>query len=73
MYFNDHEPAHFHAIYGEFKAHYAIPGLKLMKGEMPNRAHNLIIEWASQHLEELMTDWNLTRSKQPLYKIEPLA
>jgi len=32
----------------------------------------LVIEWASQHQDELMADWELARQKQTLEHIEPL-
>jgi len=31
------------------------------------------MEWASQHQEELMNDWNLAKKNQPPKKISPLA
>jgi hypothetical protein len=34
MYFNDHEPAHFHAEYGEFEALIEIDTLAVLRGEL---------------------------------------
>ncbi len=38
MYFNDHEPAHFHALYGDYEALIAIDTLATLRGELPRRA-----------------------------------
>ncbi|MBN8508753.1 MAG: DUF4160 domain-containing protein [Burkholderiales bacterium] len=72
MYWNDHAPPHFHAIYAEFEAHYAIETLELLRGELPRRAHALVLEWAAQHREELREDWQLCEARQMPKKIEPL-
>ena len=54
MYFRDHAPPHFHAIYGEHEAVIEIASVKLMDGELPRRALKLVIEWAKKHRSELM-------------------
>jgi hypothetical protein len=72
MYFADHNPPHFHAEYQGFKAEYDIQSLKILTGELPRRAHSLVLEWASQHREELMEDWNLAAIPASLKNIEPL-
>jgi hypothetical protein len=46
MYFNDHLPAHFHAEYGSCEAVYAIETLEVLRGNLPRRAHIMVIEWA---------------------------
>lgn len=73
MFFNDHSPPHFHARYGEFEATIAIDTLEVMDGELPNRALNLVREWAMIHREELREDWQLCRTNAVPAKIEPLA
>ena len=44
MYFGDHPPPHFHAIYGGHKAVIDIETLVLIEGELPPRARGLVIE-----------------------------
>ncbi|MDW8327745.1 MAG: DUF4160 domain-containing protein [Anaerolineales bacterium] len=44
MYYNDHLPAHFHAEYGEHEAVYVIETLETLRGELPRRAHALVLE-----------------------------
>jgi hypothetical protein len=72
MYFSDHEPAHFHAQYGEFEALFEIETLAILRGELPRRALALVLEWAALHRQELRTDWELARSGTPLQPIAPL-
>jgi hypothetical protein len=38
MYFNDHQPAHFHAYYGESEALIVIETLDTYAGSLPRRA-----------------------------------
>ncbi len=72
MYFNDHTPAHFHAEYGELEAVYEIDTLEIMRGELPRRAHGMVIEWALAHRAELRSDWEQARQHLPLERIAPL-
>ena len=72
MYYNEHNPPHFHAIYGEYKAEIDIQTLQVLIGEMPKRAKALILEWADEHRTELMEEWELARQRQTLKQIEPL-
>lgn len=72
MFWNEHEPPHFHARYGNFSGVIEIESLKLMKGDLPPRVFGLIIEWAVQHKSELLNNWEIARERKPLSKIEPL-
>ena len=72
MYFNEHNPPHFHAKYGDYKAEIDIATLEVLAGELPKRVKALVIEWAADHRKELMEDWQLARQMQELRSIEPL-
>lgn len=72
MFFNDHNPPHFHAKYGEHKAEFEIRTLELMNGWIPPKAHSLVVEWAFGHRDELLNDWQLARDHKPLKSIAPL-
>jgi hypothetical protein len=72
MYYNDHAPPHFHARYGEHEATFSIDTLAVLEGSLPQRATALVLEWASQHRDELAHDWELARQAQPLQAIAPL-
>jgi hypothetical protein len=72
LYYNEHNPPHFHVKYGEFAAEVDIRTLQLLKGELPKRAKSMVLEWADEHRDELMINWELARQKHELKKIEPL-
>ncbi|HVN90038.1 MAG TPA: DUF4160 domain-containing protein [Candidatus Binataceae bacterium] len=72
MFYSDHKPAHFHALYGEYEALIEIETLALIRGELPRRALALVLEWAVLHREELRQDWKLAQQGEMLKTIEPL-
>ncbi|HEY2955502.1 MAG TPA: DUF4160 domain-containing protein [Candidatus Eisenbacteria bacterium] len=72
MYFDDHWPPHFHARYGESDAVIAIESLGTLRGALPGRARDLVVEWATEHRDELMANWARARDRKPLRKIAPL-
>lgn len=72
MYWDEHAPPHFHAIYGEFKAIVDIQSLSIREGDLPRRAVQLVLDWAELHQRELLEDWNLCQAKQQPKPIEPL-
>jgi len=73
MFYDEHNPPHFHARYGGAQVAIEITSLRVLEGRLPPRAFGLVIEWASQHREELMQDWQLARDKKPPQKIAPLS
>jgi hypothetical protein len=72
MFYSDHEPAHFHAIYGEYEALIEIDTLAVFRGSLPRRAVALVLEWAALHRNELRDDWRRARAGEMLKEIEPL-
>ncbi len=72
MFFNDHEPAHFHAVYGEHEALIEVETLSVFRGSLPQRAHALVLEWAVLHRAELRENWQRGRKGESLNEIEPL-
>ena len=74
MYFGDHVPPHFHAEYAEFSAQISIKDFAILQGYLPPKAFALVVEWASVHKEELMSNWNnLSKDGNGVFqKIEPL-
>lgn len=73
MFYDDHNPPHFHARYAKDWVAIEINSLRVLDGRFPSRALGLVIEWASQHQKELSRDWELAKNNQPLEKIAPLA
>ena len=72
MFYDEHNPPHFHARYGECKIAVDIKSLVVLEGSLPPRALGLVMEWASMHKEELLKDWDLAKQDMPPEKIEPL-
>ncbi len=72
MYFGDHPPPHFHALYAEFEALIDIQTFEAIRGDLPRRAMALVLEWAQLHSEELREDWELCVQNQTPLKIVPL-
>ncbi|HEX3666352.1 MAG TPA: DUF4160 domain-containing protein [Rhizomicrobium sp.] len=69
MFFNDHDPPHFHARYGRAKALFRIADGKMIAGELPPTAERLVHEWALARKPELEENWNRARSQRRLEKI----
>jgi hypothetical protein len=55
MYYRDHAPPHFHAIYGSEEAELAIRSRRMLRGGLPPRALALVRQWARMHERELAT------------------
>ncbi|HMN71171.1 MAG TPA: DUF4160 domain-containing protein [Rhodoblastus sp.] len=72
LFWNDHAPPHFHALYAEYEALIDIRTLSVIEGELPRRALALVLEWAQQHQAELQEDWDLCARNQMPRKIAPL-
>lgn len=68
LFFGDHPPPHFHAVYGEYVGLFDIDTLELIEGDLPNRARKLVLEWAMMHQSALKEMWN----KQEFRKLPPL-
>ena len=71
MYFNDHNPPHFHAKYSGHEAIFDFSG-QVIEGSLQNRASKLVKDWLSLHEEELSENWRRARAGEPLLQIEPL-
>jgi len=71
MYFNEHNPPHFHTEYEGYKVTITIEA-GILEGKMPKRALNLIFEWLEIHHEELMNNWILIEELGEYSKIKPL-
>jgi hypothetical protein len=72
MYFDDHDPPHFHAEYAEDQAVIGIETLAVIAGRLPPRALGLVAEWAALHQDELRQAWRKAKSLESVNKIAPL-
>ncbi len=71
MQYNEHNPPHFHAKYGDYKVSIEINS-GIVEGKFPRRALSALLEWTALHKEELLADWKLAEKHCQLNKIEPL-
>ena len=72
MYYDEHNPPHFHARYGSDRAAIEIATFRVREGRLPPRALGLVVEWAAEHQEELVANWEAARLDMPLSRIAPL-
>ena len=72
MYFDDHNPPHFHARYGDDECIISIQERIVLEGRLPPRALGMVIEWANLHHDELLENWTLMRANHSLNRILPL-
>jgi hypothetical protein len=56
MFYDEHNPPHFHAEYGEYKAMFDFEG-DLIKGEFPNKQTKIVAAWAVLNKENLVANW----------------
>ena len=73
MYYNDHQPPHFHAEYGGEEVLIIIGSGDVYQGGLSRRALRLVQEWEELHRAELFANWELARQQQPLTHIAPLT
>jgi hypothetical protein len=68
VFFGDHPPPHFHAVYGEYNALISIESLEIIEGDLPKRAQKLVMDWASLYQQDLLKMWE----SQEFRKLPPL-
>jgi hypothetical protein len=72
MFYQDHEPAHFHAEHQGQQAKFALDG-KLMVGNIRSKtALRLIEQWAVLHRGDLEANWARMKAGRTLERIAPL-
>ena len=72
MYFSDHQPPHFHAVYADYEAAVAIEDGAIIAGQLPRRAARLLTEWVNLHRDELLANWRAAVNNEPVLPIDPL-
>lgn len=72
MYWREHLPPHFHALYSGVDAALAIGSGEVLAGELPPRALRMVREWADLHEADLRENWAKAENALPLDRIEPL-
>ena len=72
MFYDDHNPPHFHAEFSDKKAVIDFRG-NILVGDLGSRtALKLVREWIDLHQAELAEDWELARAGKQIKKITPL-
>jgi len=72
MFYDEHEPPHFHADYQGNNAVFDFCG-NVLKGDIKSRtARKLIRDWIDLHVHELKENWELARTDNEIKKISPL-
>ncbi len=69
MYFNEHNPPHFHIRYNEYRAVINIRTLNIMDGHLPARVRGLVEEWAEMNQQELIVMWE----SKDFHQLKPLV
>lgn len=67
MFYDDHNPPHFHAEYGDDRAL-----VDIFSGKLPPRVTGFVMEWATLRQQERLADWDRAQSREELQKIPPL-
>ena len=71
MFYRDHEPAHFHAVYGEYEITVGIED-GVVKGAFPRRALRHVLEWYEVNEPARVENWRRAKERKPLQPIPPL-
>jgi len=72
MYYGDHAPPHFHAVYQGDEVQINLQTLDVMEGQVRRRALALVLEWVALHRHELDRAWERASRNQMPDKIAPL-
>ena len=65
----EHEPSHIHALYGEYVGEFNIMTKEMIRGDLPQRAQDLVVEWLGEHQQALQEMWDTQKPN----KLPPLA
>ncbi len=73
MFYRDHNPPHFHAVYGDFEGIIDIENNELIGGYLPLRILGIVREWTGLHQNELMDNWEKAKMQESLNDIAALV
>jgi hypothetical protein len=72
MFFNDHNPPHFHVRYQGFHARVLIASGDVIDGKLPPTVARLVKEWTILRHDALMQNWHAARTDGQLERIAGL-
>lgn len=65
LYYNDHEPAHFHALLAGDEMQVRISDLMVVEGSLPMAKRRRVLAWAARHQDALALAWVRCRDGEP--------
>lgn len=72
MFINEHNPPHFHAYYGDYKATFSIKTGQMIEGSIPPKKAALVTAWAIIYKKELLVNWKALAEGKQANKIKSL-
>lgn len=72
MFFEDHNPPHFHVYYDDSSALVSILDGAILKGSLPPQAKRMVKKWLELHRDELLDNWNRLSNSESALSIKPL-
>ena len=72
MFYNDHDPPHFHAEYQGQRGTFDLDGDMVVGNVRSRIALRLVKEWAVLHRREIEVNWESMKAGRPLNPIPPL-
>lgn len=69
MYWRDHNPPHFHALYQGFEALFDITTGEVIAGRLPTGARRVVSAWADRHRDALLENWQRGARSEPFQLI----
>ncbi|MFP4015301.1 MAG: DUF4160 domain-containing protein [Chitinispirillaceae bacterium] len=73
MFWNDHEPPHFHAEYGGGKVLVDIENGTVIRGVLPFKQVKLVLAWCEIHKNKLLECWGKVKIYQNPSRVDPLV
>ena len=72
MFFNDHEPPHFHAFFAGDEARVAVDTGEIVSGRLPRAQRRLVKDWTLRYNAELLKAWADVRAERTPERIPGL-
>ncbi|MFL6951310.1 MAG: DUF4160 domain-containing protein, partial [Xanthobacteraceae bacterium] len=69
FYAKEHPPAHFHAVFAEYRAQISIDSLQILKGSLPPAKVFAVVSWAEPRRAVLWRAWHGMMAKRKPEKI----
>lgn len=73
MYYDEHNPPHFHANFNGVEAQFDLLEGAFIKGVLPTKQSRLVLAWYEIHRNELMQNWYDIKAGKGYRKIDPLV